>query len=696
MLTETSLFKILAASKEHNAHPAYRPDIDGLRAVAILSVVTFHAFPTLLRGGFIGVDIFFVISGFLISSIIFRSLRQGDFSFAEFYAHRIKRIFPALVVVLAASYVFGWFALLPDEFRQLGKHMAAGAGFVQNIVLWTEAGYFDTTSELKPLMHLWSLAIEEQFYLIYPLLIGLAWRLRLNVLAVVATMGLVSLYLNVTGIGKDAVRTFFMPQTRFWELLAGAALAYGHSFEGARFSGRLKGWILQAGGALQPSSVVRRDAVLRNLLSLAGFLLLLAAVLAIHKSRLFPGWWAAVPVMGAFLLILAGPGAWVNRRILSHRGMVLIGLISYPLYLWHWPILAFARIIASDNPSAAIRAAAVALSVLLAWLTYRLVEKPIRFGRRTWVKTAVLSLLIAVAGYVGYDTYQKNGLESRPTVTAAQPKMQDLAVADMAKLGYTKCTGSPVDRDPKLGYCLLSHPAEAAYAIVGDSHGENLFHGVAKNDANSWLLIGNTSCPPVAGIHVQGTVSNCDVLMEKALDYLAKSPSIQTVVFSFFGNYPLETNYAADHVVKNVGPKNIRITSAEFKTEDRAELFYLGLDRAISGLEQASKSIVLVIDIPELPYFPKDCIGRPLVDKVRNCTIARLEAVKRQGVQRQIFDRLQKTHPNLRIYDSLSALCDQESCYAESGDFLLYRDSHHLSLRGSDFFAQRFLAWLYH
>ena len=154
----------------------YRADIDGLRAIAILSVVLFHAFPTFTRGGFVGVDIFFVISGFLISGIVFRGLWQGGFSFSSFYVHRTRRIFPALVLVLAATYVFGWFWLLPEEFARLGQNMAAGAGFVKNLVLWRESGYFDTASELKPWLHLWSLAIEEQFYLIYPLAIWLMWR----------------------------------------------------------------------------------------------------------------------------------------------------------------------------------------------------------------------------------------------------------------------------------------------------------------------------------------------------------------------------------------------------------------------------------------------------------------------------------------------------------------------------------------
>ncbi|WP_090383356.1 acyltransferase family protein [Pseudomonas anguilliseptica] len=175
---------------EHNFHSTYRPDIDGLRALAILPVVAYHAFPRFAPGGFIGVDIFFVISGYLISMIIFKSLMNNNFVFTEFYAHRIKRIFPALILVAGSCYTFGWFALLPDEFKQLGKHIAAGMGFVQNFVLWKEAGYFDVASDQKPLLHLWSLAIEEQFYLIYPLLIWLAWKVRLNVLAGIILLGI--------------------------------------------------------------------------------------------------------------------------------------------------------------------------------------------------------------------------------------------------------------------------------------------------------------------------------------------------------------------------------------------------------------------------------------------------------------------------------------------------------------------------
>jgi peptidoglycan/LPS O-acetylase OafA/YrhL len=181
----------------HLAHPKYRPDIDGLRALAVLSVVLFHAFPEVLKGGFIGVDVFFVISGFLISTIIFTSLERGSFSFREFYARRIRRIFPALVLVLASSYVFGWFTLLADEYRQLGKHIAGGAGFISNLMLWTEAGYFDTSAETKPLLHLWSLGIEEQFYFVWPLLLCFAWKRKFNLFTIAIGVAVLSFALNL-------------------------------------------------------------------------------------------------------------------------------------------------------------------------------------------------------------------------------------------------------------------------------------------------------------------------------------------------------------------------------------------------------------------------------------------------------------------------------------------------------------------
>jgi peptidoglycan/LPS O-acetylase OafA/YrhL len=207
-------------------HPGYRSDIDGLRAIAVLSVVGFHAFPSHIKGGFVGVDIFFVISGFLISTIIYGSLERGSFSFVEFYSRRIKRIFPALLLVLFTVLAAGWILLLPDEYKQLGKHVAGGAGFIANFVLWNESGYFDNAAETKPLLHLWSLGIEEQYYIVWPLFLWVIWKTRLNLLFLTIVATLASFAFNVSQISSDPVGTFYSPLTRFWELFVGSVLAW--------------------------------------------------------------------------------------------------------------------------------------------------------------------------------------------------------------------------------------------------------------------------------------------------------------------------------------------------------------------------------------------------------------------------------------------------------------------------------------
>ena len=343
----------------------YRPDIDGLRAVAIISVLVFHAFPGSLPGGFVGVDVFFVISGFLISGIILKNLQRGQFSFADFYARRVARIFPALVLVLAVCLVFGWFVLLPDEYVQLGKHTVAGAAFMSNLLLWHQSGYFDVSAQSKPLLHLWSLGIEEQFYILWPLTLVLLWKRTRRVLLVISLVAMASFALNVPLVGRVPSLTFYFPFTRVWELLIGGALA--------QFS-------LQRG--------TLRSAAPTNVFAAIGSLLIALSLIFINESRAFPGWWALLPTVGTALLIAAGPESWINRKILSAPVCVFIGLISYPLYLWHWPILVYLKLIVDSDfavtPTrlALLRVGALALSVLLAWATWRFWELPIRDPNR--------------------------------------------------------------------------------------------------------------------------------------------------------------------------------------------------------------------------------------------------------------------------------------------------------------------------
>jgi peptidoglycan/LPS O-acetylase OafA/YrhL len=317
----------MTPQQSHLTHLKYRPDIDGLRAIAVLSVVAFHAFPNWLKGGFIGVDVFFVISGYLISTIIFESLENGTFSFGEFYSRRIKRIFPALLLVLLACYTFGWFVMVADEYKQLGKHIAAGAGFFSNISFWHEAGYFDSLSETKPLLHLWSLGIEEQFYLLWPMLLWFAWKRNFNLLTITILVAAVSFFLNVKGIKEDAVATFYSPQTRFWELLCGSILAWVTLYKkevSTTVMARLGGGLVSSTYRvmLEPEG-----KAVCNILSFLGLLLLTFGFFRINKELSFPGKWAVVPVLGAVLIIFAGPKAWANRTILSNKAVVWFGLV---------------------------------------------------------------------------------------------------------------------------------------------------------------------------------------------------------------------------------------------------------------------------------------------------------------------------------------------------------------------------------
>jgi peptidoglycan/LPS O-acetylase OafA/YrhL len=355
----------------------YRPDIDGLRAIAVMLVVNFHAFPQAMPGGFIGVDIFFVISGFLITGIVARELDQRRFSLLAFYNRRIRRIFPALIVVLGATLVLGWLWMLPAAYAKLSADVFASAAFFANIALLLQSGYFDIESAHKPLLHLWSLGIEEQFYLFWPLILMLGARLRLPLLATAGVIALASFALNVALIGSNPVATFYLPFTRAWELLAGAALACGFS---------------------QISQASRAS----NWRATAGLLLVAVAAAVLDTSSAFPGWWAVLPVAGGVLL-LSAPAAWLCRAVLAKRPMVWIGLISYPLYLWHWPLLVFFAIIKFEPLTPGERELILLASALLAWLTYRLVETPLRFGRPSALKIAGLCagmVLVAAAGGV--------------------------------------------------------------------------------------------------------------------------------------------------------------------------------------------------------------------------------------------------------------------------------------------------------
>src|SRR6478672_5118032 len=501
-----------------HATDKYRPDIDGLRAFAVLSVVLYHAFPQMVRGGFVGVDIFFVISGFLISSILFAEMTEHRFSFAIFYGRRIRRIFPALAVCLAAVLAYGFVVLTPPELAQLGKHVFFGAGFLSNIVLWSESGYFDGAATFKPLLHLWSLGIEEQFYIVWPALLWLAFRSKAKVGRLLAVLFLASFTINVALSITNISADFYLPVSRFWELMAGAGLAWRGQF------------------VLSPN--------VRSWISFAGLAALLTSAALFTAEMRFPGWLALLPVAGAAAVILAGPEAAVNRNVFSNRAVVFVGLISYPLYLWHWPLISYAYVIRLGKaPTPLMAAALVAASFLLAWITYRFIEYPVRFGKHRHRSTQIVAACMVVLGACGLAVWTKNGFPDRfPTFPGI----------DMRKIGDAKLDA---DFKPTKGMEVLDHDwtlvahlghGERKVALSGDSQ---LFHygPRVQHLADEGQLVANTyfvtgpRCPPVPGVIQQDKFARCFNLPSLLVD-LVQREKIQSVVLA--ANW---TGYTHEH-----------------------------------------------------------------------------------------------------------------------------------------------------
>jgi peptidoglycan/LPS O-acetylase OafA/YrhL len=464
----------------------YRRDIDGLRGIAVASVLCFHAFPDAVSGGFVGVDVFFVISGYLITGILWRGLEDGTFRFGTFYARRVRRIFPALSVVLVASLAIGWFTLLPPEYARLGKHTLGGAFFASNFVLWGESGYFDKATELKPLLHLWSLAIEEQFYLVWPLVLVAASRLRVSLVTLGIAAVSLSFYANVVGVKSDLDGAFYSPATRAWELALGALLV-----------------------RVTPLVVT---PVLRELSAAAGALALASSFFVLSRLTPFPGWAATLPTLATCLLLLAGPEAWVNKRVLSSRALVSVGLVSYPLYLWHWPLLSFARILSLDTPPAATRIAMLALAAALATATYALFERPIRRGRGGRRAVLGLAAAIAVLGLVGLVVADRGGFASR----IAPPLRQYVSRAcDMDADVNHACWLSGKQQTHYPPSCADGDKRGPAVFLWGDSFAARFAPGLRRVLGESARMgqFTKSSCPPILAYGVDGCpVANAQTL----------------------------------------------------------------------------------------------------------------------------------------------------------------------------------------
>jgi peptidoglycan/LPS O-acetylase OafA/YrhL len=557
------------ASAAHSI--AYRPDIDGLRAVAVGLVVLFHAWPKWLRSGFIGVDVFFVISGFLITSIILKDLKQRAFTIRGFYVRRIRRIFPALIAVVLAVLAFGWYVLLRQEFAQLGTHVAAAAAFVSNLVLWSEAGYWDNESVTKPLLHLWSLGVEEQFYLVWPVMLALCFRVRFGILAFLALTLTGSFLYGLHATFNHPAEAYFSPVSRFWELASGGLVAYAMTKKNPLFT---KPWLLSAIGLA---------------------LLVLGAVLIKGQSD-FPGAWALLPVLGTCALIAAGNTPWINRRLLGNRLLVKIGLVSYPFYLWHWPLLSFGYIIEGEKPDPSIKAALVLAALALAFLTYHLIERPVQKAPNR--RRAIQGLAMAMACFGVLGLMVKVGL--------LQERMPSNAVARymgaLNDLGFPDPAMKPLRYNGSL-FQQLAGRGQGTTVLIGDSVMEQyaplVSQGLreARFDRSKVIFATQGGCPPIENAVRLPRLRypTCTSTVADAWR-LAASKEVDTVVVaaSWYG-------YFADWQVDVQMPVGGSMQTFPAKTAQEAA--YVTLQQSIARLRNAGKRVYLILQPPSGDLF---------------------------------------------------------------------------------------------
>jgi peptidoglycan/LPS O-acetylase OafA/YrhL len=641
-----------------NRRPIYRADIDGLRAIAVLSVVAYHAFPDFLPGGFVGVDIFFVISGYLISAVIQCSLNYGQFSFASFYIHRVKRLSPALILVLLASYVFGWLVLLPEEFMQLGKNIAGSAAFVSNFVLRQDSGYFDFSRMLKPLLHLWSLGIEEQFYLVWPLLLYVVLKRKTNPLRLTLLIIAASFIGNLWGIRADPVAVFYLPTTRIWEIFFGCNLAF--LVPGCDDKGNTG------------------NETLSNIRATLGLALIVLSFVVLKESFAFPGWWALLPTSGAYLLISAGSDAWVNRRLLSHPVLVWFGLISYPLYLWHWPLLSFLNIVERDSISNGHRIAVVLVSAMLAWLTYRLIERPVRQVEQGVMPSLILCVLVAMVGGLGYYTFKHAGLpfrvknfEQLKTSLEQYGPGTSLLIGDSCLITEKQWKALPG------GWVLCKNDKRerASYVLLGDSHATALFPGLVLNSTagHRWQAIGFMGCEFLTGgvLTTTGLGADydemCNRLPTMAVRAIGENPDIRGVLISINSGDIVPNRYQMD-----------RPGSGAQTTE---ALFLAGMSATVESLQHSGKKIFFIIDNPEITERPAECLfakSMPLSIKMPRCSITRAEHEVSIRTFRALISQL-KVRYDIGVVDPTDIYCDEKNCNVIVNGQSLYSFSEHLS-----------------
>ncbi|CAN7149067.1 acyltransferase [Phyllobacterium sp. LjRoot231] len=649
-----------AASAQPNGKSAYRRDIDGLRAIAILPVVLYHAGISGFHGGFVGVDVFFVISGYLMALRIIGGIDQGDFSLLRFYESRIRRIFPALFAMIAASAVMAWLYFMPVEFENFARSAKAAAYFTSNIQLNRESGYFDLSAQLKPLLHTWSLAIEEQFYIVFPLALLLLSRIgRKWIVPALIVLFVASLGASIWAVQQRPVEAFYLSPYRGWELLLGALLAL---------------------------DIVPRpkQQIVGEILATLGIILIGFAVFIYNDSTSFPGLAALVPCIGAALIIHGRAAHGPAGLLLKSTPIVFIGLISYSLYLWHWPLIVFTRYLSGQNLSFTQSALLLGGSFVVAVFSWRFIERPFR-GHPSMVsrKPVFAAAAVVITSVVVFGNYvvTEAGLPDRLTPVAQKIYS---ATYDMSRFSSPECFQDISGAGPSLSdvqsgnLCHLGIPGthDANFLVWGDSHSGAMAPAIdlaATKAGVSGIFAGRGSCPPLPNVELKNEkdTARCVDYNAAVRDLIVRKRIPLVFMIAYWPKYVLRSELPNQGLYFD--------PTVRPPLEDGSAPIAAALDHILADLKRQGTQVVLVMDVPEMGHYMPEALAKAAT-RGTSTDIAPSWAytTERQAASRNMLGEYAAKYGAITI-DALPAICNNGRCDSMRDGLPLYKDSDHIT-----------------
>lgn len=650
--------------------PKYRPDIDGLRAVAVLSVLFFHSGFEAFSGGYVGVDIFFVISGFLITTIIVREIGSNKFSITTFYERRFRRILPAVITVVAVSLLIAHFLLDSKEYKNLAYSSIANNLFMSNIYFYTQTGYFDGPSELKPLLHTWSLSVEEQYYVFFPLLLLLVAKFGgKKYLHFLIPIFFLSFGASILGMDLDKSAVFYMLPTRAWELLLGSLLAI-----------------------VALPRIINVAAL--NVISALGLLMMLYSIFVFTRETPFPSGYAAIPAFGAALVIYAGSsGTIMANQFLAIRPLVFVGLISYSLYLWHWPLIVFAKLLKVVGLTTVEQFLLLVVIFILSVLSWYFVETPFRKKKLlpdkrfmfigSFLATVVLILaslsVLYTDGYPGRYNFEQS---------------MDVLAGDREWNHWRECEDLEMQLAENKDLCTIGKEGgKASFIFWGDSHARALasaVHASATRNGVTGVVASHSACPPLQGIERPDRL-DCHEFNQAILDYVSQHLDIGTVILT--ARWALSAKGTRYKHETGSPVKLVGILAQDQEINSNLGLFDMGLRRITRSLQGMGKRVVLVGPVPEIGYDVPSANHIALITgRDLNLMIAPTvaEYLRRNEEVLTNFSRLEEERSVKTVYPA-DFLCDDNICRVVAEDGIaLYRDDNHLSTFGSKYVSGTF------